>query len=193
MYLFFDTETTGLPNFNLPLTAPEQPHIVSIAMVLTDESGREMSVYKSPTLPAGWAVDESGRAYEVNKLGNEALNKYGLDFKIALSMFRLFSDKATMKIAHNYRFDGFLMKAAHEKLGIDPGPAIDKYCTMIGIKAVTGKGGLADAYLSCFGKPHENAHDALADVRACKDVFFWLKEKGHYKPQERKIPAGAAA
>lgn len=194
-YLFFDEETTGLPDYNLSLTAPEQPHIVSIAMILADEAGREMGVFKTALkLPEGVVVDEAGRAYEVNKLGNEALKKYGLEMKVALRMFRLFSDRATLKIAHNYRFDGFLMKAAHEKYCIDTGAPMDRYCTMKGIKEVTGKGSLKDAYMHCFGKEIENAHDALADVRACKDVFFWLKQNGHFKHQQRKdVQQGEAA
>lgn len=210
MYVFFDTETTGLPDYGLPLTDPAQPKIVSAAFILTDKDGREMAVFKGPTKPNGWTVDEGGKAYEVNKLGNEALTQYGMDFTIALRMFRMFQDRAVLKVAHNYRFDGFLMKAAHQVLGVDAGPDIEKFCTM---KAMTDimklpptpnmvaagfndkpkSAKLSEAYKYCTGKELENAHDALADVRACKDVFFWLLKNELYVPQPRVTAEQAAA
>lgn len=196
MYTFFDVETDGLPNFDLPLNDPSQPHILQLALILADENGREISAYKTPiTLPAGVRVDEKGRAYEVNKVGNDLLDKYGVPMTQALAAFKAFQSKSVLKIAHNYRFDGFLLKAAAEANGFaELTPPIDKYCTMVGIKAVTGKGSLKDAYAHVTGgKAIENAHDAMADVRACKEVFFWLVKNGHYKPQPRKVPAEAAA
>jgi DNA polymerase III subunit epsilon len=35
---------------------------------------------------------------------------------------------------------------------------------------------LHEAHRHCFGKEFEDAHDALADVRACAKVFFWLQQ-----------------
>lgn len=171
MYLFFDTETSGLPDYNLDLHDPKQPNILSMAMVLTDESGR---------------------AYEINKIGNDMLNRYGFGLYQHLMMFKELCEKSSLKIAHNYRFDGFLLKAAYQKVDLDPGPTLDRFCTMKAFKEVTGKGGLADAYLHCMGVPLDNAHDALSDARACKDVFFWLKNNGHFKPQPRVASSEAA-
>ena len=34
---------------------------------------------------------------------------------------------------------------------------------------------LQEAHQHAFGKPFDGAHDAMADLRACKDVYFWLK------------------
>lgn len=198
MYLFFDTETTGLPDYNAPLTDAKQPKIVSVAFILTDMVGREMAVYKAPITRDGFTVDEGGKAYEVNKLGNAALDQYGIDMKIALRMFRMFQDRASLKIAHNYRFDGFLLKGAHEALGVDPGPVIDKFCTMKVAEELKKQGIIERATLSafykhCTGKALEGAHDALSDVRACKDVFFWTLKQGLYKPQPRVVPGEKAA
>lgn len=33
----------------------------------------------------------------------------------------------------------------------------------------------AEAYQHATGKPLVDAHDALADVRACKEVYFYLQ------------------
>jgi DNA polymerase-3 subunit epsilon len=41
MILFFDTETTGLPDYRMPPEHECQPSIVQIAMSLTDDAGTE--------------------------------------------------------------------------------------------------------------------------------------------------------
>lgn len=206
MYLFFDTETTGIPDYNKDLLDPVQPQILQLALLLADENGREMMSWKGPiTPPMGFEIDErlvgdNGKptAYSVNKLGNVAVKRYGVSMKAALGMFRLFESKAGLKIAHNYRFDGFLVKAAHAKENIEPiNPPLDKFCTMkiafdLKKDGVIESGSLNSFYRHVTGKDIDNAHDALADVRACKDVFFWIIEKGLYKPQPRYIPEKAA-
>lgn len=211
MYCFFDTETTGLPNFNLDLTDPAQPHIVQLALLLTDDAGRELLTFKAPIIPEGFTIDENGRAFEVNKVSNALANKYGITLRQALAMFRMFESKAELKVAHNYRFDGFLLKSAHARAGVAPiDPPIEKFCTMTVMTEVlklppTDKmvqagfankpksAKLSEAYKFCTGKDLENAHDALADVKACKDIFFWIKSQGLYKPQPRVTAEEAAA
>lgn len=209
MYLFFDTETTGLPNYSKELHDPAQPHVVQFAMILTDEKGKEISAFKTPIKPEGWAIDENGEAFKVHGITNELATKYGMSMKPVLYMFRKYQDAAILKVAHNYRFDGFILKSLHTRLEVDAGTDIDKYCTM---KTMTDimkipptermqKAGftsfkspnLGECYEFCTGKKLENAHDALADVRAVKDVFFWILNNGHYKEQPRVNPKGAAA
>lgn len=210
-YLFFDTETTGLPDFNADLVDAKQPRIVQLAMLLTDNEGRELLTFKAPIIPEGYTIDETGRAYEVNKISNAIANNYGISARQALAMFRMFESKAYLKVAHNYRFDGFLLKSEHARAGVEPlTPAIDRFCTM---KAMTDimkleptaamvaagfsnkpkSAKLSEAYKYCTGKEIENAHDALADVKACKEVFFWIMKQGFYKEQPRVVPKEAVA
>jgi len=218
MYLFFDTETTGLPDYKLDLEDPGQPHILQLACLLTDQNGREMISWKAPIIPEGYTIDErmvgdNGKptAFSVNKLTNDLVNTYGITLAQALRMFKSFEQRAELKIAHNYRFDGFLLKVAHARAGLEPlDPPIDRFCTM---KAITGimklpptdkmveagfqnspkSAKLSEAYKYCTGKELENAHDALADVRACKDIFFWLLDNNLFEHQERYIPKDNAA
>ncbi len=203
MYLPFDTETTGVPKFDLPVDHPQQPHILQLGMILCDENGREVQVHKVPIKPEGFEVDErlvgdDGKktAFAVNGLSNAFLNRYGVPLKEALGLFRSLEEKAELKIAHSYRFDGFLLKTAHARAGVEPlFPAINKYCTMKAIADIRGSKWpkLVDIYKELTGKEPIDAHDALADVRMCKDVFFWIKANGLYREQPRVGPATEAA
>nr|WP_299241463.1 hypothetical protein [uncultured Halomonas sp.] len=41
--LFFDTETTGLPDWKVPSDSEHQPHLVQLAAVLADDDARQSS------------------------------------------------------------------------------------------------------------------------------------------------------
>lgn len=208
MIVIFDVETNGMADFKLPLDDPKQPHVLQLALALIDDAGKEVAAYKTLIKPQGFEVDErligdDGKktAFSVNGLGNEILQKEGIPIKEALDQFRSFQDRSNLKVAHNYRFDGFLMKCEYQRLGLDPGPVIDKFCTM---KAMTDimnlpptekmmqwgmKGpkspSLAEAYKYCTGNDIVDAHDALGDVRSCAAVYLWLKAKGLDKEHPR--------
>lgn len=209
-YVFFDTETSGLPNYNLELTDPSQPRILQFAALVADETGREVAAFKAAIKPEGWSVDErtsvNGKptAFAIHGIGNDYLNKYGMSIRTALLMFRKFQDMSTLKVAHNYRFDGFLLKGEHQRIGMDPGADIEKFCTMKAMTdimklpataAMVASGrnwpkspNLGEAYTFCTGQKLDKAHDALADVRACKEVFFWILNNGLFKEQPRVKP-----
>lgn len=53
MYLFFDTETTGLPNFKIPFNHESQPHICQLAAILTDQNGKIKSELNAIIKPEG--------------------------------------------------------------------------------------------------------------------------------------------
>jgi len=59
----------------------------------------------------------------------------------------------------------------------------DSFCTMKAMTGVCKLPGMYDdykwpklteAYRHCYGKEMEGAHDALADVRGCAEVYRWL-------------------
>lgn len=203
MYLFFDTETTGLPDYKLELNDERQPHVVQLGMILTDENFNEISALKTPIIPDGFEIDENGRAFEVHGITNRVAQNYGMPMKYALNLFKSYEVRAKVKIAHNYRFDGFLLKCAHVRHNVEQTtPPIDRYCTMKGMaevinnplteKAIAagleGKPSnkkLVTAYKYFTGKDLDNAHDAFADTRACLEVFRNLKELEYYKYQGR--------
>ena len=59
-YLFFDTETTGLPEWTKPSNHPDQPHITQIAAALVDDNRHARSVLCTYIQPNGWTVPDTG-------------------------------------------------------------------------------------------------------------------------------------
>lgn len=49
--LFVDTETTGLPQWNLPADDPSQPRVVDLAGLLCDADGKEVGRFESIVKP----------------------------------------------------------------------------------------------------------------------------------------------
>ncbi|MGT2505722.1 hypothetical protein [Cupriavidus basilensis] len=55
--LFYDTETSGLPQWSLPSEDPSQPHITQIAAELHDEdTGTTLAFMDLLIRPDGWTI-----------------------------------------------------------------------------------------------------------------------------------------
>ena len=65
MYLFFDTETTGVPkNYKAPPSdLLNWPRVVQLAWVVTDEQGRELKATNHIIRPDGFVIPEGSRAF----------------------------------------------------------------------------------------------------------------------------------
>lgn len=191
MLLFFDTETTGFMQRDKLIDDPTQPHVVQLAALLTEDDGTERSAINLIVNP-GVSIPKA--ASDVHKITNPIAKKCGVAPLTARNVFaNLMSIKGVTLVAHNTKFDKWLMRTlfartSKSKVDIETLPA---YCTMEGStdivnlpptekmiacgfnkpKAPT----LEEAYEFFFGKKLEGAHDALVDVRACKDVYFAIK------------------
>ena len=57
--LFYDTETTGLPDFKAPSESAHQPHIVQLAALLVDMDTRE-TIQSMDVIcrPDGWTIPD---------------------------------------------------------------------------------------------------------------------------------------
>jgi DNA polymerase III subunit epsilon len=193
MYLFFDTETTGLPDLKMPAEWEGQPRICQLGAIVTDRDGRVKAEANLLIRPDGWTIPEAASA--VHGISQADAEKYGVTMKGALSVFARLMKMADTLIAHNLRFDLFLLEIEATRTDLSrfafefPKGC---YCTMTGSTHVlqlppTQKmqaagftkfknPNLQEAYRHFFGREFEGAHDAMADVRACRDVFFALKK-----------------
>jgi len=187
MKLFFDTETTGFVKTGLHLGHIEQPRIVQLAAVLTDEHGKELSSLNSIIEPEDFEIPEE--ATKVHGITTEYARKYGADIKGALGMFMILATKADLLVCHNVAFDLAMIQIelVRKPMGIPAAESLKQfpvYCTMKEstnvCKIPKASGGykwpkLSEAYRHAFGKDFDGAHDAMADTRAMKELYFWLE------------------
>lgn len=188
MYLFFDTETTGFPSGLIPARDPKQGRVCQLAMILTDETGRTVAEYASLIAPDEWSIQEG--AAKIHGLSDALCTKYGMDSRKALLTFLQFARKAKVLVAHNADFDMKMMDMEALAHGLMLPEARDIFCTMkseiiIDICKLPKKRGsgykwpsLAEALQILCDRPiGSDAHDAMVDTRACRDIFFALKER----------------
>ena len=189
MYLFFDTETTGLPeSYDAPASDVENwPRLVQFAWVLTDEDGNELRSQAFIIRPDGFKIPQS--ATRVHGITTETANRLGIEIKRALAAFVGDLSAAEVLVAHNIQFDERIVGAEFFRAGRKKSPLAGKalYCTMRSsttfCKLPGGPRGykwptLEELHEALFGTSFESAHNAIADVRACAKCFFELKHKG---------------
>ena len=188
---FYDTETTGKPNWKEPSDSPTQPHLVELAAVLVDSETREIVDRLHHIIkPDGWIIEDDVIA--IHGITNERAHAEGYPESFATVAFSNFHARAGKRIGHSEQFDARIMRIAHKRyLGAemaDEFKAAPAECTCwlarpvcaipnpgkrSGIKLPT----LSEAYLSLTGKPHDGAHGAMADTLACMEVYFALLDK----------------
>ncbi|MDX2246253.1 MAG: 3'-5' exonuclease [Bacteroidia bacterium] len=188
MYLFFDTETTGLPqNWKAPVTdLANWPRMVQLAWLVYDEKGKEINRANYLIQPKGYRIP-AGVAM-MHGITTERAAKEGIPLEAALAAFAGAIEDAAQLVAHNIEFDERIIGAEFLRTEI-PNQLFDKprLCTMkssINYCRLPGKYGryknpsLTELHQKLFGHKFDDAHDALADVVACARCFFELRELG---------------
>lgn len=178
--LFFDTETTDLPDYKSP-PGPHQPHVVQLAAVLLAD-GEERSL-ATLIQPAGWKIHP--KAEETHGITLQRAAAEGRPIADVVAEFDQMLSQATLVVAHNVKFDRLLMDSEYARLRRRCAwPAT--FCTMVtctDILRLPGFRGykwprLEEAYRFFFHRLPAAAHDALADVRACQEIYVELTRRG---------------
>lgn len=185
-YLYFDTETTGFIQEYLPFDHKSQPHVVQLAMLLLDSNGREAASVKIPiALPASFVMP--AKAQEVHGLSVDYLFEYGIAEETAVEMFQEMALSADTLVAHHYKFDEGIMRCAFARCSVPQTYSVTRhFCTMEASTPIMNlpptpkmiaagfnkpkPPKLAECIKHFFGEDMTDAHDALADVRACRRV-----------------------
>lgn len=193
MYLFYDTETSGLPDFRKPSDAPNQPHIVQLAALLTDDAGNELGSVDLIVCPDGWDIPDKVAA--IHGISQEKATDCGVPEKRAVEIFLALATIAGRRVAHNDQFDARIVRIAlkrfYQPVVADHWKAMPSECTMKTASPIMQmeptermvaagfnhhkNPKLSEAYEHFFGEELEGAHNAMVDVRACKRIFFEMK------------------
>lgn len=187
MYLFFDTETTGLPrNYNAPMSdLSNWPRLVQIAWLIFDENEKEAKRETYIIKPEGFEIPEE--ASNVHGITTEKAFSEGENLDEILKKFSESIKKVNFVVAHNVSFDEKIVGAELLRKNIESElfntkrictkEASTEYCQIPGYYGYKWPT-LTELHIKLFGKDFEDAHDALVDVEACARCFFELKERG---------------
>ena len=191
MYLFFDTETTGLK--------PYQDHIVQLAWILADEYREVVGRGNLIVAPDGYTIPPG--AARIHGITTAKARACGEALDDVLHDFNRDAVDAHILVAHNLDFDLAILRTAYRR-AMYQSPLEGKVaiCTMKSstqwcrLPFSSGRSGykwpkLEELHAKLFGYPFANAHDASADVEACMRCYFALLDRGILEPA---APAQAA-
>ncbi len=187
MYLFFDTEATGLPS-SPSSNYRNWPRMVQIAWMLVDEDQTVKSKNNYIIKPNGFRIPE--RVINIHGITTEKALKEGVLINHALHRFLMDSNFADILIAHNVAYDygvvrGELLRQKipdflekHPKFCTMTSKQVLDYCKSFRLNGSRQCPSLSELYFLLFNEKLENAHDALTDTEACASCFFELKKLG---------------
>lgn len=200
-YLFFDTETTGIPYTYKKSPLEDKynwPHIVSICWVLYDPITQKTSPFYYYVLqPNGFTIPPEASA--IHGISQSYAFTHGQPAATILQAFCKHAAQADKIIAHNLHFDKnvllndlqWFLSSCPTQL---PWSAEKEFCTMMDnietckIPFANGKPGykypkLDELYAHVFGKPApQDAHNAERDVRVLVEIY---KHKYPYQHSHR--------
>lgn len=187
MYLFFDTETTGLPkNWKAPVTDTDNwPRMIQIGWILCDETGKRIEERQFIIKPEGFTIPADSS--DVHGITTEKAMAEGYDLAEVLNAFNQRVEHSNFIVAHNISFDEKIIGAEFIRKNVmTKFEATPKLCTMkssVDLCEIPGPYGfkwpkLTELHIKLFGVDFEGAHDAYADIDATAKCFWAMREKG---------------
>lgn len=186
-YLFFDTETTGVPkNYSAPASEVDNwPRVIQLAYQVYDENEALVKECCQLIKPDGWEIPAE-KFWIDNGYTTEKSLSEGVPLLSVLQEFVNDRAATAYHIAHNISFDSKILRAEMIRANIDIEFTGKKVCTMqAGTShcAIPSTRGfkwpkLIELHNKLFNEGFEGAHDALADVKACARCFFEMKRLG---------------
>jgi DNA polymerase III subunit epsilon len=165
--MFFDVETGGLDSAS--------HDIIEVACIRTDPTGKKvLQEYVTKVTPTRPVEDDAARinGYTREKWAAEAI-------PLNTAMVKVLSvAKDAVFCAQNASFDWGFLEAAMKQCK-QRWPSTYHKIDTVALAMPMLRAGLVDnlkltTLTKFFGIPHEMAHSALADARACREVFLRL-------------------
>lgn len=177
MFLFQDTETTGLLDYKKDLMDFSQPRICALAASLTDEDGSIIEEMDVLIKPDGWTIEPGAAA--VNGLSEEICEAGGIPIKQALERFNELKAKCKTRVGANVSYDKRMLLREARIAGIDHNSdGLESLCVLQMSKPFVPLAPgrrlpkLVEAYQYFMGHEMPGAHTAMGDVRAVQAVYF---------------------
>lgn len=187
MYLFFDTETTGLPqNWKAPVTnTANWPRMIQLAWLQYDFNGHLLASGNHIVRPEGFTIPWD--AVKVHGITTEKALSVGEPLVNVLDTFENVLRASSVLIAHNMSFDEKILGA--EFLRNNRANYLNgkkKVCTMessTNFCALPGPYGykwpkLPELHYKLFRTGFAEAHNAAVDIQITVKCFWELKRLG---------------
>ena len=183
-YLFFDTETTGLPkSYQAPSSDTNNwPRLVQLSWIITDEKGVKIKKANRIIKPSGFNIPKSSET--LHGISNDKALQVGKDLEVVLDEFSQDINSAVVIIGHNIEFDKRVIGAEFIRTGRKDIIATKiSICTMKTsyeyCRIPDGKGSyrypkLIELHKKLFGVGFNDAHNAYSDVTATEKCFWEL-------------------
>jgi len=192
-YLFFDTETLGLPqDFNEPASNYDNwPRIIQLSWIVTDENGCILSQINKIVYPDGFDIPKG--ISDLTGITTEQARDEGEHCCNVLEDFSKDLECSNKIIGHNLDYDKSVITAETNRMFYTMGMQCDvdftdkeEFCTMkrtVDIcRIMTPKGykypKLQELYAFLFGESFQDAHDAFNDTKALVKCYFELEKRG---------------
>ena len=187
MYLFFDTETTGLPrNWKAPVTDLNNwPRMIQIAWILCDDKGNRIESDDFIIKPENFIIPRD--ASRVHGISTEKAIEEGENLEKVLTLFNDLVEEADFIVAHNISFDEKILGAEllrkrikskfSKKRKICTMHSSTDYCKLPGPYGYKWPK-LSELHIELFGEDFDEAHDASVDINATEKCFWEMRKKG---------------
>lgn len=110
----YDTETTGLPDWNQPSESEQQPHLVEIAALLFDGT-TEIDRFHTIVRPDGWTIPDE--VAQIHGITTERAMDEGIPEPEAVARFLSLHAQSDLRVAHNESFDARILRIAIKRYG----------------------------------------------------------------------------
>lgn len=193
--LFYDFETTGLIDPDLPDNHEDQPHIVQVAAALVSaETRRTIASINLICRPMHWVIPPA--ATEVHGITQEQARQVGVGEDKIVDLISSFHRMTDLRIAHNEPFDARIMSIGLARYNPGYRPTWQQgraECTAVLAQPIVKEAptaamlatnrrhyktpNLAEVYQHFFGEPPAGRHSAMGDVRALMAIYWQIKDR----------------
>jgi DNA polymerase-3 subunit epsilon len=197
--MIYDSETTGIPAWNLPSEDLRQPHIVELAVILANREG-VLERWSAIVKPEGWTIPAD--VAKIHGITTEKAFAEGRPAAEVYAEFHALWQRAAFRVAHSESFDAKMIRIAfkrHRPADADAWKAGKAYCTAALSEKIcklpptqrmieAGRGNqfkrpkLEEAYRALLGEEIPGVagvHGALVDAEACLRIYteIWRRSQ----------------